>query len=233
MSDEQRKAPGRRAIETGPTGKTVGKKLADLRKVRGLTTRQLSAKLERAGRPIPASGITRMESGERQVTADDLVALAVALNTSPITLLLPSTWGDADVEVTGKGSIKARTAWRWVRGLGPANDWGTDDDAVEVGPDDEYWDQGEREYLEEKEKFDAVTLPPELRRVRQHPAGRDADLVALHVDRLIRMSDRASEDAFGDQLARAKGAVDRLVTELDRLAEERVLRKGQKGGADG
>ena len=232
MSDEQRK--GRRAIETGPTGRTVGKKLADLRKTRGLTTRQLSAKLERAGRPIPASGITRMESGERQVTADDLAALAGVLNTSPITLLLPSTWGDTDIEVTGKGLIKASIAWRWVRGLSPANDWGTDDGVVTAGPDDdEYWDRGEREFLKEKEEFDAVTLPPELRRVRQHPAGRDADLVALHVDRLIRMSDRASDDVFEDQLTRARGAVNRLLTELDRLTEERALRKEEKGGTGG
>ncbi|MDG9706618.1 helix-turn-helix domain-containing protein, partial [Streptomyces sp. DH37] len=67
---------GRRAIEAGPTGKTVATNIARLRKVRGLTTRQLSGELERNGRYIPASGITRMEKGDRQVTADDLVALA-------------------------------------------------------------------------------------------------------------------------------------------------------------
>lgn len=227
MSDEQRKAPGRRAIETGDTGKTVGKNLATLRKMRGYTTRQLSGVLEKAGRPIPASGITRMEAGERQVTADDLTALAIALNTSPITLLLPQTPGDADIQVTGKGRIKARAAWRWIRGLAPADDWGTGDELTISDAEEE--DPGEAAYLKRREEYHQVTLPPELRRARQHPAGRDADLVGLHVDRLIRMSERAGDPAFADQMHRTKTAVDRLSTELDRLAEERALRRGQRG----
>lgn len=57
MTEQQR---GRRAIEVGPTGKTVGENLARLRKIRGLTTRQLSGLLESKQRPIPASGITRI-----------------------------------------------------------------------------------------------------------------------------------------------------------------------------
>lgn len=89
MSEELHR--GRRAIETGPTGKAVGQNLAILRKRRDLTTRQLSKALADVGRPIPASGITRMEQGERQVTVDDLMALAIVLEVPLVDLLIPAS----------------------------------------------------------------------------------------------------------------------------------------------
>ncbi|MCX5211480.1 helix-turn-helix domain-containing protein [Kitasatospora sp. NBC_00240] len=111
---------GRRAIEIGATGMTVARNLSRLRKTRQLTTRQLSADLERQGRPIPASGITRMEKGERQVTVDDLLALAVALNVSPSALLLPlDDSPEHTVEIAGAGSVPADVAWDWADGKRP------------------------------------------------------------------------------------------------------------------
>ncbi|MET8947425.1 helix-turn-helix transcriptional regulator [Streptomyces sp. NPDC004542] len=117
MAEQQR---GRRAIEVGPTGQAVAANIARLRERRGLTTRQLSGELERAGRSIPASGITRMEKGERVVTADELVALAVAFGVSPSALLLPLTDRSSDpVEVTGGGTVSAGDAWSWANGERP------------------------------------------------------------------------------------------------------------------
>lgn len=85
-----------------------------------MTTRQLSAALEQAGRPIPASGITRMEKGERVVTADELAALAVAFGVSPSALMLPLEDSDeAEVEVTGGGRVPADVAWDWMDGKRP------------------------------------------------------------------------------------------------------------------
>ncbi|MFD7443914.1 helix-turn-helix domain-containing protein [Streptomyces sp. NPDC059909] len=117
MTQQQR---GRRAIEVGPTGRTVASNLERLRKRTGVTTRQLSAALEKAGRLIPASGITRMEKGERVVTADDLAALASVFGVSPSSLLLPLTDEPTDpVEVTGAGTMSAADAWRWAHGERP------------------------------------------------------------------------------------------------------------------
>lgn len=94
--------------------------LARLRERRGLTTRQLSAMLERAGRAIPASGITRMEKGERVVTVDELAALAVAFGVSPSALLLPLAHQPTDsTEVTGGGTVSADRAWAWADGQRP------------------------------------------------------------------------------------------------------------------
>ncbi|MFE6429743.1 helix-turn-helix domain-containing protein [Streptomyces rochei] len=117
MAEQQR---GRRAIEVGPTGQTVAANIARLRERRGLTTRQLSGLLERAGRNIPASGITRMEKGERVVTVDELTALAVAFGVSPSALLLPLTDKSTDsVDVTAGGTVSAADAWSWANGERP------------------------------------------------------------------------------------------------------------------
>jgi transcriptional regulator with XRE-family HTH domain len=117
MSDQQY---GRRAVEVGPTGKTVADNLARLRKVRGYSTRQLAAELERKGRSISASGITRMEKGDRVVTADDLVAFAAVFGVSPSALLMPLTPApDTAVEVTGGGVLPASDAWAWANGDRP------------------------------------------------------------------------------------------------------------------
>lgn len=118
MSDEQPK--GRRTIEVGTTGRIVAANLLRLRNAQGLTTRQLSAALERAGRQIPPSGITRMEKAERVVTTDDLVALAVVLGVSPSALLLPlDDSSETTVEITGGGSVPADVAWDWLDGQRP------------------------------------------------------------------------------------------------------------------
>ncbi|MGW3724230.1 helix-turn-helix domain-containing protein [Streptomyces sp. NPDC000851] len=117
MSDQQY---GRRAVEVGPTGMTVAENLARLRKIRGYSTRQLSAELERKGRPISPSGITRMEKGDRVVTADDLVALAAIFGVSPVSLLLPlTTTAETPVEITGAGTVDALRAWEWGIGRLP------------------------------------------------------------------------------------------------------------------
>lgn len=109
---------GRRAVEMGPTGITVAENLARLRKARGYSTRQLSAELERRGRNISASGISRMEKGDRHVTADELAAFAVIYGVSPAALLLPLT-REGTVEVTGAGPVPASTAWEWADGERP------------------------------------------------------------------------------------------------------------------
>lgn len=118
---------GRRAVETGPTGRTAAENLARLRKARGLSTRQLAAALERAGRSVSPSGISRMEKAERHMTVDDLIALAVVLNVNPSALLLPRDDSPATVlellpgrHVDG-GEIRATASrvWEWADGAVP------------------------------------------------------------------------------------------------------------------
>lgn len=82
---------GRRPIEIGPVGENVAANLVRLRTERRLSVRQLSTALGQMGRPVTASGITRIEKLKRRVDVDDLVALATALSVTPAQLLDPPT----------------------------------------------------------------------------------------------------------------------------------------------
>lgn len=79
---------------------------------------ELSKKVTDCGRPINTLGIRRIESGERRVDADDLVALAIAFEVSPATLLMPDANDIVDaVTVTGMEEPAAAIGvWEWLRG---------------------------------------------------------------------------------------------------------------------
>lgn len=116
-ANEQRQ---RRSNALGPTGEQVAANVATLRNSRGLSTTQLSKLLERLGRPIPPTGITKIEKRTRRVDVDDLMALAAALRVSPSRLLfVASDRSEETVEVTGFGEVSCRDAWDWLDGIRP------------------------------------------------------------------------------------------------------------------
>lgn len=115
QTPEPSKGPG-----WGPTSRHVAANLRRIRNARGLSTTKLAALLKDAGQPIPATGITRIEKGERRVDVDDLTALAVALGVSPSAFLLPPTDSpEQTVDITGGGSVPSDTAWAWLDGTRP------------------------------------------------------------------------------------------------------------------
>jgi transcriptional regulator with XRE-family HTH domain len=106
---------------------TIGRNLEHHRNARGLSLRKLSAALKEHGAPINADGLNRIEHGKRKVSTDELMALAVILDVSPVTLLLPDvdsvTNIEADVintskpvQLTENVSVPWETAWRWAHG---------------------------------------------------------------------------------------------------------------------
>jgi hypothetical protein len=77
---------GMKKIDLGPTGKAVAH---NVRRYRGDTSyAELSRKLAERGRPIPPLGLRHLEAGTRQVSVDELMALAMALDVAPLALLL-------------------------------------------------------------------------------------------------------------------------------------------------
>lgn len=102
----------------GPVSRYVADNLVRLRKARGLSTTRLSAELKGIGHSIPATGITRIEKGERRVDVDDLAALAVALKVSPTAFLLPQTLV-GDVQIAPECSVTAVEAWMWATSRQP------------------------------------------------------------------------------------------------------------------
>lgn len=97
----------------------IAHNVAILRKARGMSVRDLSAVMEQVGQKILPSGITAIEQGKRGVGAEDLLALAVALNVNPARLLLPVGDRQEEVALTPAVTVPAGVAWPWVRGETP------------------------------------------------------------------------------------------------------------------
>lgn len=106
-------------LVTGPTAERVAENLARIRAERRLSTRALSDALSQLGRPILANAITKIEKGTRRVDADDLVALALALDVSPNALLFPPVGDIDEIELTPGAPVSAFDAWRWATGEVP------------------------------------------------------------------------------------------------------------------
>ena len=106
-----------RGNDIAATGRTVGANVGRIRRSRGLSLQVLSEQLATAGRKISVSGLSKVENGTRKVDVDDLMAIAVCLDTPPSTLLLPLGAPDDIVEVTG---LRASLAllWEWMNGSG-------------------------------------------------------------------------------------------------------------------
>jgi hypothetical protein len=106
MADPQKKNP------LGPTGRAVAD---NVKRLRGdMQYVKLAARLEELGRSIPTLGLRKIESYERRVDADDLVALAAALGVSPVTLLMP--WGEDRHVTVANTEFSKETLWEWLIG---------------------------------------------------------------------------------------------------------------------
>jgi len=69
-------------------------------------------------------GLSRIERFERRVDVDDLVALAIALGTTPTRLMLPrDNSPGTDVALTSEVTVPANLAWSWARGDAPLEPW--------------------------------------------------------------------------------------------------------------
>lgn len=94
------------APDIGPTGRVVGANVQRFRRAAGYSLRQMEELLRAAGRPIRATGLLRMEKGERRVDVDELAVLAEVLGVTPTRLLTPDAPDDrltaiADLSVGG------------------------------------------------------------------------------------------------------------------------------------
>jgi transcriptional regulator with XRE-family HTH domain len=126
--------PKRRETDNTSSG-VVGRNVARLRKVRGMTTRAVSERITELGVPLYPSGISDIEMGRRVVTVDQLTALAAALSVAPITLLLPAEEREPHTPfaLTGTGEAPAELILAWLRGYVPLDaDQRADDFEVEA-----------------------------------------------------------------------------------------------------
>jgi len=117
-------AAEKRTINSGATSVRVAANVRRLRIARGLSTYDVVRKLDAAGWPMQPTAITRIESGNRNVSVDDLVALAAVLGVSPGTLLMPETQAPlaplhAPAEILPGLVVSLGAAWAWTVGEAP------------------------------------------------------------------------------------------------------------------
>lgn len=103
----------------GPIGERVADTVAALRREAGLSQSEFGERLASVGRPMQFDTVSRLESGRRAVTVDDLLALAAALDVSPLLLLLPPEDDGQPVRLTEGRAAGFGAAWRWGRGEEP------------------------------------------------------------------------------------------------------------------
>jgi transcriptional regulator with XRE-family HTH domain len=79
-----------------------------LRERHGWSQSDLTERMNRLGAGLDRSQVARVENGTRDVKLDELIVYALALNTSLVSLLLPSAW-EGDVELTPRVPPPPRT----------------------------------------------------------------------------------------------------------------------------
>ncbi|MGI9085611.1 MAG: helix-turn-helix domain-containing protein [Aeromicrobium sp.] len=107
---------GTRAVEKGPTSKRVAANVKALRAERRITLDELARRMAELGRPILKSGLSKLETGDRRVDVDDLMALAIALETNTNALLLDHEADNQPTRLTENHEAQRVAAWRWACG---------------------------------------------------------------------------------------------------------------------
>jgi hypothetical protein len=120
MATDNEPAPAKALTKNplGPVGHALAVNIKRLIGEQKLTYAELSANLEELGRPIPPLGLRKIVGKTRRVDADDLIALAIALSTSPASLLMPdieTAKADDQVRLMDKPpTVSAKRAWNWL-----------------------------------------------------------------------------------------------------------------------
>ncbi|NSC22240.1 helix-turn-helix transcriptional regulator [Streptomyces albus subsp. chlorinus] len=77
----------KRPLAIGPAGFRTARLIEHVRNERGLSQRELAARLNRLGHPLAHTALSRIECLRRRCDVDDLVAIAGALEVPPVALL--------------------------------------------------------------------------------------------------------------------------------------------------
>lgn len=103
------------------THEIVRTNLERIRRSRGWTLQTLSDRMTGEVQ-LSVSGLSKIETGARGVDVDDLVAIAAALDVSPLALLLPSQVSPFELVHVGGTALEARVLWEWAIGQSPITD---------------------------------------------------------------------------------------------------------------
>lgn len=94
-------------MRQNPTGDRVAERISQIRRLRNLTLQDVRDELGRLGHPLLLSTLSKIENGQRRIDVGDLVAIALALQVTPLTLLLPDDDVDPDEQVQLVGDTES------------------------------------------------------------------------------------------------------------------------------
>ncbi|WP_217169617.1 helix-turn-helix domain-containing protein [Streptomyces sp. AC512_CC834] len=193
--------------ESGPTSTQVARNIERVRKARQLKQKDVSDRLRAVGRPMLPTVVSKVERGERRIDVDDLVSFALALNVSPLALLLPPHGAsDPYIPLTDTVETTLANAWSWAMGRR----------ALPAAP-------GEKASPDKQEAYELLSHSQEQRYVKRKPAGRAVDVLHDEVYRLVGISEVSSDrldEGFEEHLNEVRTWLDRLSAEVDQTAKE-------------
>jgi transcriptional regulator with XRE-family HTH domain len=95
----------------------IAAQMKQLRALRNLTVKELGARCQELGAiELTANVLTNIEVRRRDVSADELLVLALALDVAPTHLLTPPSGATTGLAVTPDVVADAETAALWIRG---------------------------------------------------------------------------------------------------------------------
>jgi transcriptional regulator with XRE-family HTH domain len=195
----------------GPVGRQAIANIEELRQSRGLSLRDLAARLAALGRPIGDTVLHRQSQGKRRIDADDLLALTVALGVNANAILLDRHAAAGDViDLTPAFRQRADVVWDWAAGRQPLPAQLVDDSGIV------------RRTLAEEVDF-STHARPDLDRLRGHPAILAAEQFIAAVLTVL----RTAPDLDEKQRENVNRALQRVSLEV---AEMFAAERGQADG---
>ena len=101
----------------------MARNVAEVRRQRDLSVRELSVALAAIGVNLIASAISKVENGQRRLTAEELAAFAVVLQVAPARLMLPAADDGDLVQLAPEVAVPWQDAWRWATGDAPLGEY--------------------------------------------------------------------------------------------------------------
>lgn len=109
-------------MENVASNEYIGASVRQARKARDMDLKDVSRQLEELGHPMGVSALSKLETGNRKILAEDLPYLAAVLGVTPNVLLLgdgsPERGPSLDdiVSLAGKWVLPLSEAWLWAQG---------------------------------------------------------------------------------------------------------------------
>lgn len=120
-------------MENETPSRIVGDNLRRLRKERGLSLADVSARVASLGVPLSLNLLSKVELGNRSLELDELLAVARAVDAPPLLLIFPVGHAPS-VEVFPGARVRTWDAARWFTGEAP----------LPVGTPGSEWADGQR-----------------------------------------------------------------------------------------